>query len=84
MDAAFDDQNAAPSIRVAVDVDDRGDPDNPQATPKIEVGRDERETGPIAFKRQVSNACTLALFKMSDMALTLTRSSTDRVEMPWT
>ena len=85
-------QNLAPPVGVDPDGDDDGDRHDPPAAPDLEVGGVDPEVGPVAFERAVEEGLHLAVdllaeprhlaLQMPDMPMALTRSSTERVDMP--
>ena len=71
-----------------------GTADNPPAIAHLQIGRVEPQGGPHAFQRSAQDRITRSsisahrrltwLLDMRPAPIALTRSSTDRVETPWT
>ena len=70
-----------------------GDGDDAAATADLQVGGIDPQIGPVAFDRPIEEGLHPAvdllaqpatwLLEMPLMPMALTRSSTERVEMPW-
>ena len=88
-------EHLAAAVAVDADGDDHGDRDDAAVLAHLHVGGVDPEIGPVAFDRPVEEGLHLAvdllaqprltwLLEMPLMPIALTRSSTERVEMPWT
>jgi hypothetical protein len=87
-------KDLAPAIAVDADRDDDGDRDDAAGLAHLHIGGVEPDIWPVAFQRAVQEGLHLVvdsphsrdtwLLEMPDIPMACTRSSTERVEMPWT
>ena len=88
-------EHLAPAVGVDADRDDHRDRDDAPVLAHLHVGGVDPQIGPVAFDRAVEEGLHLVvdllaqprltwLLEMPLMPIALTRSSTERVEMPWT
>ena len=92
--AGGDPQHLALAVLIDPDGDYYGAADNPPAIAHLQIGRVEPQGGPPAFQRSAQDRITRSsisahrrltwLLDMRPAPIALTRSSTDRVETPWT
>ena len=87
-------EHLAPPVGVDADRDDHGDRDDAAVAAHLHVGRVDPDIGPVAFDRAVEEGLDPLVDLLAQprhlalgdavMPIALTRSSTERVETPWT
>jgi hypothetical protein len=87
-------EHLAPAVRIDADRHDHGDEHDPVIAAHFHISRVEPDVGPVAFERPVEKAFIRAsisshrrdtwLLETPVPPIALTRSSTERVDTPWT
>lgn len=87
-------QHLAPAVRIDADSDDDGDRHDAAAAAHLQVGGVDPQIWPVALDESFKERFDLAVdlfaqpadlvLEMPLMPMALTRSSTERVEIPWT